>query len=816
MRRIFLLSLLLLALLPAPARAREVLDSNAEFVPGQLIVLFKTGKKTKDLRLPAQASVAAKKSSGLEKLGAAVINVPVGQERAYLAKLAQDKNIRAVEFNYLIKAALVPNDSAYALQYAPHLMQADTAWDAVNGAGVTLAIIDSGIDPAHPEFSGRILPGYDFIEGDATPQDGCGHGTHVAGIAAAETNNAQGIAGIAWQANILPVRVLDDLCSGSYEGVASALVWAVDHGADVINLSLGGYSPSALLENATYYAYARGVALFAAAGNDGIATTVYPAAYNWVMALGSVNNVPERAGTSNFGAMIDLTAPGENIYSTFPTYDGFAYRTYLGLAKNYDTLSGTSMATAQASGAAALLLSSGSACYSTPDQIYQALINSALDAGIPGRDDEYGYGVIQINAALAECPAAPPAPATFTTQYDWMRSDRCGLSAYAWRDTSGGVEQVSLGNEGYKNIAAPFPLTLGSVTYNNITLHANGFISMGSANTTTTSAAGNYRENAALPGIAKPNNLLAPFWDDLTDPGSAHLYTLTSGSAPNREFIVEYKNYQRAGVSGSALNFEVVFFENNADFLFQYKTLKGAGADGSSATVGIESENGLAGFQHSFNLKHALKEGLAIRFTPYPSGSAALPSAACPQTVAITLPAGTPRLCAAAEGEFDIEISGGALAYATTWKAEQLAAPLNALPASLLDIQRYADLSLRYEPPYAMLSALPSTNVCYHYAASDLLAAGGHAENLFITAYTNNVWQPLPTTVDAGRSLLLANAPHFSEYSVAALNPNAADENQLGMPVTGAPVRWDAMILLLTVMILFIRLWQRAAQPSSR
>ncbi|GAB4539258.1 MAG: hypothetical protein Fur002_04040 [Anaerolineales bacterium] len=816
MRRIFLLSLLLLALLPAPARASASLDSEADFVPGQLIVLFKEGKKTKDLHLPEQARASAKKGRGLEKLGAAVIDVPVGQERAYLAKLAQDQNIRAVEFNYRLQAALIPNDSDYWRQYAPNLMQAETAWDTVTGAaGVTLAIVDSGIDAAHPEFSGRILPGYDFVEGDSAPQDGCGHGTHVAGIAAAAGNNAQGIAGIAWGVSILPVRVLDDNCGGTYADVASGLVWATDNGADVINLSLGSYTPSALLENATYYAYARGVAIFSAAGNDGIGSVLYPAAYDWVMALGSVDNASARAGTSNYGAALDLVAPGEDIYSTLPTYNGFLYRTLFGKALNYDSLSGTSMAAAQASGAAALLLSSGSACYSTPDQIYQALTNSAKDLGAAGYDNEYGYGLIQINNALGECPAAPPAPSTFAVDYDWVRSDRCALSQYAWRDASGGVEQVSLGNEGYRNIAAPFPLTLGSVTYNDLNLHANGFISMGNANTATTSSAGNYRDNTALPGIAKPNNFLAPFWDNLTDPGGAHLYTLTSGSAPNREFIVEYKNYQRVGANGSALHFEVVFFENSGDFLFQYKTLRGAGADGSSATIGVESENGLAGFQHSFNLKNALQEGLAIRFIPYASGSAALPSATCPQTVAVTLPAANPRLCAAAEGDFDVEISGGALAYSTTWKAEQLSAPLNGLPASFLNLQRYADLSLRYEPPYSILSSLPNVNVCYHYAASDLLAAGGHAENLFIAAYTNNAWSPLPTAVDAGRSLLLANAPHFSEYSVSALNPNAEGENQLGMPVTGAPVSREALIFLLA-MILFIGLWLRAARLSSR
>jgi thermitase len=784
LRFVFILILFLSLLVPLDARAAEEsvpAFREEDIVAGELIVIMRAGKKVRDLDLPEQARAPAKLRPGLDKLNAGVILVPAGEERAYIAKLKKNKNVWAVEPNYKVSAMLVPNDIFYASkQYGPGNIQAQAAWDVTTGASSTIiAIIDSGIDSAHPEFAGRIVPGYDFVQNDSTPQDGCGHGTHVAGIAAAAGNNGIGIAGIAWNARIMPVRVLDNACGGSYADVADGIIWAVDHGASIINLSLGGL-PSTLMENATYYAYSHGVPVFAAVGNDGV-SVYYPAAYDWVMSIGATDSANARWGNSNYGAALDLMAPGVNVYSTTPLLasNNVKFKT----SPKYSFLTGTSMASPHAAGAAALLMSAG--C-ETPDQIYQALIDSALDLGAIGRDNETGYGLIQINAALTACAAPPPPLPPFSVEYDVASSLTCNsLAAYNWRDTSGGAWLVSPGNDGFTSAALPFTFNYAGVDYNSINIHANGFISLGNHNTGTSSAYEyNYENNSPLPGVALPNNMLAPFWDNLAHAGgTGGLYTRANGS----EFIIEYRNFQRDGISNN-LNFQVVLFQGSNEILFQYKTLSGAGADGASATVGLDYENGQSGIQYSYN-ESALEEGLALRFIPYASAdNISLPTDVCPQTQAVTIGANIPRDCNAAAADFDLDIDPNVLQSRAILKIRQIAsAP--PMPAKFLDLQEYADLQFRYAPP--AIAPLPQALVCYQYTADDVLVAGGHPENLFIAAHdaTTEKWEALPTLLDAPNSYLFAFAPHFSYYGVATLNPqSAAPGSGLKLPVTGAPL----------------------------
>jgi thermitase len=181
-----------------------------------------------------------------------MVQVPVGQEDTYLRQLRSLPNVRFVERNAIVRADWIPDDPLWGSQYGPAHVQAPAAWDTTTGSpSVILAIVDSGIDSNHPEFAGRILPGYDFVQKDAIPQDECGHGTHVAGIAAASGNNAEGIAGIAWNVKILPIRVLNRQCLGDVATVAEGIVGAVERGAKVINLSLGTSVNSLLLQQAT-------------------------------------------------------------------------------------------------------------------------------------------------------------------------------------------------------------------------------------------------------------------------------------------------------------------------------------------------------------------------------------------------------------------------------------------------------------------------------------------------------------------------------------------------------------------------------------
>jgi thermitase len=776
------LSLLLAGLAPtvtvnAAPPAPSLWDSP-QAIPGELVVGFKTSAQAAAFRGPAGADVPGGQR-GLHRLNASLVNVPPGQEEKYAREVASQPGVQFVEPNYIVKADLVPNDPLWSQQYGPSHIQAPSGWDTTTGsASVIVAVLDSGIDASHPEFAGRILPGWDFVDGDATPQDGCGHGTHVTGILAAEGDNAQGIAGIAWKTSIMPVRVLGDTCSGSTADVADALVWAVERGARVINLSLGTPVPSTLLENGTYYAYSHGAAIFAAAGNSGSGFIYYPAAYPWVMAVGATDETDTRASFSNYGAALDLMAPGADILSTTPQ-GSFYYQIILGVTSTYGTLSGTSMAAPHASGAAALLATQPA--FSSPDAIYQALESTALDLGSPGRDDQTGYGLIQIADALSFKPTATPPPTiTPLISYAILNSLTCGnLATFDWRDAAAGGFSAALpvfGDDGYATVSLPFTFELGGVDYSTLTVSANGYA--------TFDGLGDVAENFLLPGRAQPDNFVAPFWDDLTASTGGVIYQQTNGSAPHREYVVEWHAVTRFGQL-SPLTFELVLFEGSNDVLFQYKTLQGSDADGSSATIGAEYADGYAASQYSYDQAGAVQEGQALLFRPYPTGDTP-PSESC---ATFTRPVDE------SGGFFEsapwcVDIAANALSGPGTLQIGLLAsAP--AMPKTFLDLHHYADISLLLNPPVP-LQPLPKVDVCYEYTPADVLKAGGYPENLFLASYASGAWTALPTRLDVANGRISATAPHLSTYGVGASPPAE-------LPVTGAPLAPGVLLALLLV-----------------
>jgi thermitase len=766
LRLLPLILCLSLILPPSPGRAAPTADSSEEFVPGELIVGMKPGTSLNSLSIPAEA-VVKRTSPQLNRLNAALISVPPGQEQKFAERLRRTAGVRFAEPNYLVLPALIPNDSRWGDQYGPAHIQAPQAWDVTTGSsGVIVAVIDSGIDANHPEFSGRLLPGYDFIERDNTPQDGCGHGTHVAGIIAAEGNNATGIAGLAWQTRILPVRVLGNYCAGSVLGVAEGIVWAVERGARILNLSVGTSAPSSLLENSTYYAYTHGAAILAAAGNAGASSIVYPARYPWVMAVGATDAADQRVAFSNSGAELDLMAPGKDILSTTP-WGAFFYEG--SVTRQYGTLSGTSMATAHASGAAALLASLPQ--FDSPDKIYQALTNTALDLETPGWDNQTGYGLIQIYAALNFTPniIPTPTPAPSATSYDILKSTTCSnLVQYQWRDATLGSQIPLFGNDGYTTIPLPFSFTFGGLSYTQVTVSANGYLTFGGV--------GSVADNFFIPAIAEPNQYIAPFWDDL-NPQAGSLYQRTLGSAPDRQFVIEWHQVPSVASPTSRLTFEVVLFEGSHDILFQYRAMQGADADGRSATIGVEYANGTEGREYAYNQAGAIRNGLALLFKPYPTGGTP-PSLACrTYTRLIDLNGGffdAPPFC--------LEIPSGALQHPATLEIRPLSsAP--AMPEDWLDLSHYADISLYFSPP-PPLSPWPEAYVCYRYTQADLLQAGGYPQNLFLAIYepAQQRWESLPTFAQPTQGLILARAPHFSIYGVATY-PRPSR-----LPVTGAPL----------------------------
>lgn len=304
-----------------------------------------------------------------------------------------------IEPDVVVTGALMPNDPAFETDsnvYGQKIVKAPQGWNISTGsaAGV-MAILDTGISLDHPEFTNRLLPGYDFINEDDDPSDDHGHGTHVAGIAAAALNNETGTAGICPNCAILPVKVLDSGNKGTWGSVAAGIYYAVDQGARVINLSLGASVSSRTLERAIQYAEEHDVLVIAAAGNAASTTPFYPAALPYVVAVGATTDQDTLWPLSNTGEYIDLTAPGHRIYSTF-------------LNPEYAYMSGTSMATPFVSGLAGLLVSFNPAW--TRNEIFKLMTSGADDLGAAGKDDQYGFGLVNVHRTLVTANGGTDVP----------------------------------------------------------------------------------------------------------------------------------------------------------------------------------------------------------------------------------------------------------------------------------------------------------------------------------------------------------------------------------------------------------------------
>ncbi|MBZ0280304.1 MAG: S8 family serine peptidase [Anaerolineae bacterium] len=310
-------------------------------VPDQIVIRFETGTP------PEQRSAYIQQIGGsitqeIDALNTVVVNV----SSVAAQSLPNSSVVAQTEPDYYVRAQTT-NDPYYGQQWALPVIKAPEAWATLtpDTAPIAIAVIDSGICADHPDLQGDILPGYDFVEDDLIPQDASGHGCGVAGIIAANANNNIGMAGIAAHARILPLRVLDAQGLGTYSDVAAAMVYAVDNGAAIINLSLGGSVPSTTLENAVNYAVAHGVLVIAASGNTG-GSVLYPAAYPSVVAVASVDQNLQLSSFSSYGPQVDLLAPGRDILTTSPN-------------GGYTLISGTSFAAPQVAGVAALELARG-------------------------------------------------------------------------------------------------------------------------------------------------------------------------------------------------------------------------------------------------------------------------------------------------------------------------------------------------------------------------------------------------------------------------------------------------------------------------
>lgn len=332
-------------------------------VEDQAVIVF-SPESSQQEREAYLASIDAEVQQTITEIDTVVVNIAS-------ANLPPSNTIVAAAPDYYVTALDTANDPYYSDQWALRMIGAPQAWSLIpqNAPSVTVAVIDSGVCLDHPDLAGHILPGYDYIDDDENAMDVYGHGCSVAGIIAANVNNATGIAGVAPNAQILPLRVLDDRGIGTYSDVAAAIVEATDRGAQVINLSLGGVNPSPVMENAVQYAVDHGVTVIAAAGNNGAPQVFYPAAYEPVIAVGSVDRDLRISSFSNYGDDLDVMAPGRDIMTT--TMDG-----------GYGHRSGTSFAAPHVSGAAALAQVVG-VSLSFDSGHLNLLVDDAIDESTP-------------------------------------------------------------------------------------------------------------------------------------------------------------------------------------------------------------------------------------------------------------------------------------------------------------------------------------------------------------------------------------------------------------------------------------------------
>lgn len=279
-----------------------------------------------------------------------VLKVPPGMEKETARIFSLMPNVKFAEPNYEMTALLDPNDPNFSDQWGLKTIQAPLAWDITSGSsGVKIAIVDTGIDKDHPDLSPKVDSWINYSSSRSS-DDLYGHGTHVAGIAAAITNNGLGVAGTGFNTHLLSVKVLDDSGSGYTSSIANGITWAANNGARVINLSLGGGSTSKTLEDAINYAWNNNVVVVCAAGNDGKSLALYPAYYQNCIAVAVTDENDQKTSWSNYGSWVDVAAPGLDIYSTLTNH-----KSKMTSTRNYGYASGTSMATPFVAGLAGLI-----------------------------------------------------------------------------------------------------------------------------------------------------------------------------------------------------------------------------------------------------------------------------------------------------------------------------------------------------------------------------------------------------------------------------------------------------------------------------
>ena len=359
------------------------------------------------------AAVRGKRVDHIHQIDVHIVELPdTADPRAAAALLRADKrDINFAEVDERVAPGFVPNDPGLASEWYATKLGAQTAWNSASGAGVVVAILDSGVDPLHRDLAANLVHGYNFYDNNVDTRDVYGHGTKVAGTVAMVANNLTGGAGIAFAAQIMPIRVTDTSGYGYYSAMAKGITWAADNGARAANLSFRNVCGSSTIHSAANYMRSKGGIVTAAAGNTGVLESL--AASDSITCVSATDSADNRTSWSSYGAYVDVAAPGAGIYTAVS-------------GGSYGSVSGTSFSAPITAAVYALMMSVNTAL--TPAQLDAILFSTAKDLGTAGKDPYFGHGRIDAAAAVAKANMAAPLPNDTTAPTVGFASPQSGVT----------------------------------------------------------------------------------------------------------------------------------------------------------------------------------------------------------------------------------------------------------------------------------------------------------------------------------------------------------------------------------------------------
>jgi thermitase len=377
--------------LPVQSTAAAVDSNQKDYARGRILVEARAGLSNTELDKILKAQGGKRRKLGQSNIHIVDLGANAS-ETAVVERLRRNPHLKFVELDRRVKVSVAVNDPYLGSEWHLSKIGAAAAWDVSEGTGITIAILDSGVDTTHPDLAPNLVAGFNSYDNNTDVTDVCGHGTAVAGTAAAASNNGAGVAGIAGHAKIMPVRIAfydGTGCYAYYSTIASGLTWAADHGARVANISYDALTSGDTVKSAADYLKSKGGLVFVAAGNSG--TDQGAPVSNSLIVVSATDSSDNKASWSSYGSFVALSAPGAGIWTT--SRGGI-----------YQAWNGTSFSSPVAAGVAALMMTANPAL--PANQIESLMYSSSVDLGAAGRDPMFGLGRVDAAAAVQAAAAA--------------------------------------------------------------------------------------------------------------------------------------------------------------------------------------------------------------------------------------------------------------------------------------------------------------------------------------------------------------------------------------------------------------------------